>query len=103
MLALPGVATPTEAFRALDAGAHGLKLFPAEMIPPAVVKAIRSVLPSHIHLMPVGGVNPSNMKAYFEAGATGFGIGSQLFQPGMSIDAVAKSASAFMGARQTLL
>jgi 2-dehydro-3-deoxyphosphogalactonate aldolase len=103
MLVLPGVATPTEAFRALDAGAHGLKLFPAEMIPPAVVKAIRSVVPSHVHLMPVGGVNPSNMKAYFEAGATGFGIGSQLFQPGMNADAVAKSAAAFMQARQALL
>ncbi len=103
MLALPGVATPTEAFRALDAGAHGLKLFPAEMMPPPVVKAMRSVLPSHIHIMPVGGVSPHNMKAYFEAGATGFGIGSQLYQPGMSIDAVAKSAAAFMQARQALL
>ena len=103
MLALPGVATPTEAFRALDAGAHGLKLFPAEMIPPSVVKAIRSVLPSHVHVMPVGGVNPNNMKAFFEAGATGFGIGSQLYQPGMNSDAVAKSAAAFMQARQALL
>ena len=103
MLALPGVATPTEAFRALDAGAQGLKLFPAEMIPPSVVKATRSVLPSHVHVMPVGGVNPSNMKAYFEAGATGFGIGSQLYQPGMNADAVAKSAAAFMQARQALL
>jgi 2-dehydro-3-deoxyphosphogalactonate aldolase len=103
MLALPGVATPTEAFRALDAGAQGLKLFPAEMIPPAVVKAMRSVLPAHVHLMPVGGVNPTNMKAYFEAGATGFGIGSQLYQPGMTADAVAKSAAAFMQARQALL
>jgi 2-dehydro-3-deoxyphosphogalactonate aldolase len=103
MLALPGVATPTEAFRALDAGAQGLKLFPAEMIPPSVVKAIRSVLPSDIHVMPVGGVNPNNMKAYFEAGATGFGIGSQLYQPGMNVEAVAKSAAAFMQARQALL
>ncbi|MDQ9171557.1 2-dehydro-3-deoxy-6-phosphogalactonate aldolase [Oxalobacteraceae bacterium R-40] len=103
MLALPGVATPTEAFRALDAGAHGLKLFPAEMIPPSVVKAMRSVLPSHIHVMPVGGVNPNNMKAYFEAGATGFGIGSQLYQPGMEAEDVRKSAAAFMQARQALL
>jgi 2-dehydro-3-deoxyphosphogalactonate aldolase len=103
MLALPGVATPTEAFRALDAGAHGLKLFPAEMIPPSVVKAMRSVLPSHVHVMPVGGVNPNNMKAYFEAGATGFGIGSQLYQPGMEAEDVMKSAAAFMQARQALL
>lgn len=103
MLALSGVATPTEAFRALDAGAHGLKLFPAEMLPPSVVKAMRSVLPAHVHVMPVGGVNPQNMKAYFEAGATGFGIGGQLFQPGMNAEAVAKSAAAFMQARQALL
>lgn len=103
MLALPGVATPTEAFRALDAGAHGLKLFPAELLPPSVVKAMRSVLPSNIHVLPVGGVNPGNMKSYFEAGATGFGIGSQLYQPGMHADAVAKSASEFMQARQALL
>jgi 2-dehydro-3-deoxyphosphogalactonate aldolase len=103
MLALPGVATPTEAFRALDAGAQGLKLFPAEMIPPSVVKAMRSVLPADIHLLPVGGVNPDNMKSFFEAGATGFGIGSQLYQPGMSPDAVGRSAAAFMQARQALL
>lgn len=103
MLALPGVATPTEAFRALDAGAHGLKLFPAEMIPPGVVKAMRSVLPADVHLLPVGGITPANMAAYVQAGATGFGIGSQLFQPGMDAAAVRQSAAAFMQARQSLL
>lgn len=103
MLAFPGVATPTEAFRALDAGAHGLKLFPAEMIPPAVVKSIRSVVPPETCLMPVGGVNPDNMSAYVAAGANGFGIGSQLYQPGMENSAIQKSATAFMQARKALL
>jgi 2-dehydro-3-deoxyphosphogalactonate aldolase len=103
MLALPGITTPTEAYRALDAGAHGLKLFPAEMMPPAVVKALRSVLPSDVHLLPVGGINPSNMPAYAAAGATGFGIGSQLFQPGMDAASVSQSATAFMAARKSLL
>lgn len=103
MIALPGVATPTEAFRALQAGAHGLKLFPAEMIPPAVVKALRSVLPSDTHLLPVGGIRPDNMAAYFEAGATGFGIGSQLYKPGMDETAIKRAADAFMSARQALL
>jgi 2-dehydro-3-deoxyphosphogalactonate aldolase len=103
MIVLPGVATPTEAFRALQAGAHGLKLFPAEMIPPAVVKAMRSVLPSDTHLLPVGGIRPDNMAAYFEAGATGFGIGSQLYKPGMDETAIKRAADAFMAARQALL
>jgi 2-dehydro-3-deoxyphosphogalactonate aldolase len=103
MLAMPGVATPTEAFRALEAGAHGLKLFPAEMIPPAVVKALRSVLPEKTYLLPVGGVNPNNMAAYIDAGASGFGIGGQLFRPGMDAAAVKRSAQQFREARESLL
>lgn len=103
MLALPGVATPTEAFRALQAGAHGLKLFPAEMIPPSVVKAIKSVLPPDTPLMPVGGVNPDNMAAYVSAGATGFGIGRQLYKPGADPDTVRRAAQAFMRARDAIL
>lgn len=103
MLALPGVATPTEAFRALDAGAHGLKLFPAEMIPPAVVKALRSVMPEKTLLLPVGGINPDNMAAYIDAGASGFGIGGQLFRPGMQADAVRRAAQLFSQARAALL
>lgn len=103
MLALPGVATPTEAFRALDAGAHGLKLFPAEMIPPMVVKALRSVLPEKTLLLPVGGVNPGNMAAYVDAGASGFGIGSQLFRPGIDPAAVRRAAREFKEARDALL
>ncbi|MEN3366145.1 MAG: 2-dehydro-3-deoxyphosphogalactonate aldolase [Burkholderiales bacterium] len=103
MIALPGVATPTEAFRALEAGAHGLKLFPAEMITPVVVKSLRSVLTAETALFPVGGIRPDNMADYYAAGATGFGIGGQLFKPGMDEAAVRLAAQHFMAARQQLL
>ncbi|MDB5798512.1 MAG: 2-dehydro-3-deoxy-6-phosphogalactonate aldolase [Paucimonas sp.] len=103
MLALPGVATPTEAYAALAAGAHGLKLFPAEMMPPAVVKALRSVLPSDTPLMPVGGITPDNMAAYVRAGANGFGIGGALYQPTIEPGALKKAAANFMAARQLLM
>lgn len=102
-LALPGVATPTEAFRALDAGAHGLKLFPAEMITPPVVKSLRSVLPLKTWLLPVGGIHPHNMAPYIEAGANGFGIGSQLYKPGVEPAALKRAAVAFMLARQAIV
>lgn len=98
MVVLPGVATPTEAFAALDAGAHGLKLFPAEMISPATVKALRAVLPKDAALMPVGGITPDNMAAYRSAGATGFGLGSALYAPGRSADQVRTSAQHFVRA-----
>jgi 2-dehydro-3-deoxyphosphogalactonate aldolase len=103
MIALPGVATPTEAYDALNAGAQGLKLFPAEMISPPAVKALRSILPPNTPLLPVGGINPQNMAAYIAAGATGFGIGGQLYQPGIDETTLKRSASAFMDARQQLL
>lgn len=96
MVVLPGVATPTEAFAALDAGAHGLKLFPAEMISPATVKALRAVLPKDAALMPVGGITPDNMTAYLAAGATGFGLGSALYAPGCSAQAVQQQAQMFV-------
>lgn len=98
MIVLPGVATPTEAFAALDAGAHGLKLFPAEMISPATVKALRAVLPKSAALMPVGGITPDNMTAYRAAGATGFGLGSALYAPGRSPAQVQEMAQAFVRA-----
>jgi 2-dehydro-3-deoxyphosphogalactonate aldolase len=98
MVVLPGVATPTEAFAALDAGAHGLKLFPAEMISPATVKALRAVLPKDAALMPVGGITPHNMAAYLAAGASGFGLGSALFAPGRSAHEVRVQAEAFVRA-----
>jgi 2-dehydro-3-deoxyphosphogalactonate aldolase len=96
MVVLPGVATPTEAFAALDAGAHGLKLFPAEMISPATVKALRAVLPKDAALMPVGGITPDNMAVYRAAGATGFGLGSALYAPGRSAELVHEKANAFV-------
>jgi len=98
MVVLPGVATPTEAFAALDAGAHGLKLFPAEMISSATVKALRAVLPQDAALMPVGGITPDNMAAYRAAGATGFGLGSALYAPGRSADQVRSAAQKFVHA-----
>ena len=98
MVVLPGVTTPSEAFAALDAGASGLKLFPAEMIPPAAVKALRAVLPAPALLLPVGGISPASMAGYRAAGANGFGIGSALYTPGMDAQAVAASARAFADA-----
>jgi 2-dehydro-3-deoxyphosphogalactonate aldolase len=98
MVVLPGVATPTEAFAALDAGAHGLKLFPAEMISPASVKALRAVLPKDAALMPVGGITPDNMAAYRSAGASGFGLGSALYAPGRSAEQVRLAAQNFVNA-----
>lgn len=100
MVVLPGVATPTEAFAALDAGAHGLKLFPAEMITPATVKALRAVLPKSAALMPVGGITSVNMTAYRTAGASGFGLGSALYAPGRSPAQVQEMAQAFVRAWQ---
>ena len=98
MVVLPGVATPSEAFAALAAGAHGLKLFPAEMISPATVKALRAVLPPQAALMPVGGITPDNMAAYRAAGANGFGLGSALYAPGRSADQVKEKAMGFVKA-----
>ena len=98
LISLPGVATPSEAFRAIALGAHGLKLFPAEMISPAVVKSMRAVLPKHIRLIPVGGIGTHNMADYRNSGASGFGIGSALFAPGKSAQAVGESAAAFVQA-----
>lgn len=95
---LPGVATPTEAFAALAAGASGLKLFPAEMIPPAVVKALRAVVPREVPVFPVGGVAPDTMGPYLAAGASGFGLGSALYRPGMPLAELAAKAAAFVSA-----
>ena len=92
MACVPGVATPTEAFAALHAGADALKLFPAELITPTVMKAMRAVLPKETRLLPVGGVTPDNMEPFREAGAAGFGLGSALYAPG--IDAAEAGARA---------
>ncbi|GAB4067934.1 2-dehydro-3-deoxy-6-phosphogalactonate aldolase [Ancylobacter sonchi] len=96
MSCVPGVTTPTEAFAALKAGADALKMFPAEMLPPPVVKAWRAVIPASTVLMPVGGVTPERLKPYWQAGARGFGLGSALYAPGMAADEVARNAQAFL-------
>ena len=94
----PGVATPTEAFAAIEAGADFLKLFPAEQLPPAIVKAWRAVLPKGMPLVPVGGITPESMAAYVAAGATGFGLGSAIYKPGMTPPDVRRAAEAFIAA-----
>jgi 2-dehydro-3-deoxyphosphogalactonate aldolase len=95
MLCVPGVATPTEAFAALDAGADGLKMFPAEQLSPAALKAWRAVLPKDALVFPVGGIRPDNMAPYWEVGANGFGTGSNLYAPGATADTVREAAARY--------
>jgi 2-dehydro-3-deoxyphosphogalactonate aldolase len=92
----PGVMTPTEAFAALEEGADALKLFPAEALTPAVVRALLAVLPKGTALVPVGGITPDNMGPFLEAGVAGFGLGSGLFKPGLSAAQVRERADAYM-------
>jgi 2-dehydro-3-deoxyphosphogalactonate aldolase len=101
-ICVPGVATPTEAFGALAAGADGLKMFPAEQLPAAALKAWRAVLPAGTLIFPVGGIRPDNMGPYWAAGADGFGTGSNLYRPGMPASEVAASASAYASALRAL-
>lgn len=98
----PGVATPTEAFAALAEGADILKLFPAEQMGPAVVKAWLAVLPAGTVLAPVGGITPDNMQAFIDAGVKGFGLGSGLFKPGMTPEQVAVNAKEYVAAWEAL-
>jgi 2-dehydro-3-deoxyphosphogalactonate aldolase len=98
MISAPGCMTPTEIFAALDAGAHAVKLFPGEIMSPAVVKAMRAVLPVAATVLVVGGVNAGNMDAFRAAGATGFGVGSSLYRKGMTKHEVAQNADAFLKA-----
>ncbi len=95
LFCVPGAATPTEAFAAVNAGADAVKLFPAELITPAIVKAMRAVLPKALKLLPVGGITPDNMGPYVKAGAAGFGLGSALYAPGLTAAEVAQRAKAF--------
>ncbi|MDR6676636.1 2-dehydro-3-deoxy-6-phosphogalactonate aldolase [Pseudomonas oryzihabitans] len=95
LVSAPGVATPSEGFAALDAGADSLKLFPAEQLGPAVIKAWRAVFPKELALLPVGGITPDNMGPYVAAGANGFGLGSALYKPGLSAAQVSANAQAF--------
>jgi 2-dehydro-3-deoxyphosphogalactonate aldolase len=98
LICVPGVGTPTEGFAALGAGADGLKLFPAEAMSPAVVRAWRAVFPAETLLMPVGGITPERMADYLAAGANGFGLGSALFVPSAPPAAVRERAQAFVAA-----
>jgi 2-dehydro-3-deoxyphosphogalactonate aldolase len=99
---VPGVATPTEGFAALAAGADALKLFPAEAMPPVVLKAWRAVFPPETRFLPVGGIMPESMADYVAAGAVGFGIGSAVYKVGISADDVGRRAVAFVGAWRNL-
>lgn len=98
MAAMPGFFTPAEAFSLLDAGADALKLFPAEAGSPAVLKALRAVLPPGTMVLPVGGMDAGTMGAWREAGAAGFGIGSAIYKPGDSAATVAAKAAALLDA-----
>jgi 2-dehydro-3-deoxyphosphogalactonate aldolase len=96
----PGVCTPTEGFAALAAGADALKLFPAELVAPSVLRAMASVFPRGTRFLPVGGITPDGMAPYRAAGAAGFGLGSALYKPGMSAAEVGARARAFAEAWQ---
>src|SRR5688572_19945581 len=96
LVSLPGIATPSEAFAALEAGATALKLFPAEGASPAVLKAIRAVLPAGVRVLPVGGITPGSMTPWLEAGAAGFGIGSALYSAGVGLDEIARRGRTFV-------
>ena len=94
----PGICTPTEGFAALAAGADALKLFPAELVAPSVLRAMASVFPRGTRFLPVGGITPDRMAPYLAAGAAGFGLGSALYKPGMSAAEVDATATAFVDA-----
>jgi 2-dehydro-3-deoxyphosphogalactonate aldolase len=102
LISLPGYFTPSEAFAALAAGAHGLKLFPAEGAAPAFLKAQRAVLPKATKVLAVGGITPDTMLQWHAAGADGFGLGSNLYRAGKSAADVARDAAAFVQAAKDL-
>jgi len=95
---IPGIATPTEGFAALANGADALKLFPAELLTPAVLKSMRAVFPSATRFLPVGGITPDAMASYVAAGAAGFGLGGALYRRGDDAPRVAANARDFVAA-----
>lgn len=103
MASYPGVMTPTECFAALRAGADGLKLFPASLIGPGGLKAMRAVLPSDAKTYAVGGAGPSNFAEWLAVGATGFGLGTALYAPGMSVADVSRHAQEIVAAYDAAL
>lgn len=98
----PGVITPSEAFTALDTGAAMLKFFPAEMIPPDAISAMRAILPRDAQVVAVGGITPGKMSLYRRAGTDGFGLGSALFKPDYPIGDIARRAKEFVAAASAL-
>lgn len=96
LVSSPGYFTPSEAFAAIHAGAHALKLFPAEAASPAILKAHLAVIPKEVPVMVVGGVRPDNMRPWLEAGAIGFGLGSGLYKPGQSAAETLEKARAYV-------
>ena len=96
MVSAPGFYTPSDAFEAIRAGAHALKLVPAEAASPAVVKALLAVIPRDVPLLVVGGVKADGMKPWIEAGASGFGLGSGLYAPGRSAAQTGANARAYV-------
>ncbi|MEM7379026.1 MAG: 2-dehydro-3-deoxy-6-phosphogalactonate aldolase [Pseudomonadota bacterium] len=94
----PGVFSPSECFQALQAGANLLKVFPAELVQPQGIRALRAVLPPETRVYAVGGVSESNLGAWLAAGATGFGVGSALYRPGQSAADTARAARALVSA-----
>lgn len=97
---LPGVATPSEAFTAMRAGAHAVKAFPAEALPPAVIKSWRSVIPRELGIYPVGSITPQKILEYrsANAGIDGFGLGGALYQQGMALEELTRRAKSFVSA-----
>lgn len=98
LLSYPGVFTPSDAFRAIKAGATGLKFFPAEVLGPKGIKAIKAVLPPELPIYAVGGANPDNFNEYFDVGCTGFGLGTYIYKPGMTAADVAERAATAVAA-----
>ncbi len=94
----PGIFTPTEAFSALDAGADGLKLFPGSMAGTSGLKAMRAILPKGTQVYAVGGAGADNFAEWIAAGADGFGLGTALYQPGLSAEDVASRAAKIVAA-----
>jgi 2-dehydro-3-deoxyphosphogalactonate aldolase len=103
MVSVPGFLTPTEAFTAIAAGADALKLFPADTLAPPMLKAMRTVLPSSVPLLPVGGITTATITSWHAAGAGGFGIGSGLYKPGMTVEEVIFNVTTIMTAIPTVM
>ena len=93
MITIPGAATPSEAFAGIAAGAHAVKVFPAEMITPSILASWRAVIPASAGLLPVGSINHTNMADYWQAGASGFGLGGSLYKPNLSLGDISANAT----------